>query len=61
MVKEIIQEESLLTLKQIVKYLQLSSSSVYSLVQNNKIPAYKVGKQWRFKKSEIDEWLLLNK
>jgi len=27
------------------------------MAQSGKIPAYKVGKQWRFKKEEIDKWV----
>ena len=50
-------DEKLLNLKQIAEYLQISTSSIYSLVQNDKIPAYKLGRQWRFKRKEIDNWL----
>lgn len=46
-----------LTLEQIADYLQMSTSSIYKKVQANKIPAYKVGRQWRFKKEEIDRWV----
>jgi excisionase family DNA binding protein len=46
-----------LTLEQIADYLQMSTSSIYKKVQANKIPAYKVGRQWRFKKEEIDAWV----
>jgi len=46
-----------LTLEQIAEYLQMSTSSIYKMAQKGKIPAYKVGRQWRFKKEEIDEWV----
>ncbi|HPP10977.1 MAG TPA: helix-turn-helix domain-containing protein [Defluviitoga tunisiensis] len=46
-----------LTLEQIAEYLQMSGSSIYKMAQSGKIPAYKVGKQWRFKKEEIDKWV----
>jgi len=46
-----------LTLEQIAKYLQMSTSSIYKMAQAGKIPAYKVGRQWRFKKEEIDKWV----
>lgn len=39
-----------LTLEQITEYLQMSASSIYKMAQAGKIPAYKVGKQWRFRK-----------
>ena len=46
-----------LTLEQIAKYLQISESSIYKMAQGGKIPAYKVGRQWRFRKEEIDAWV----
>jgi len=35
----------------------MSTSSIYKMAQTGKIPAYKVGRQWRFKKEEIDAWV----
>jgi excisionase family DNA binding protein len=49
--------ENWLTLEQIAEYLQISTSSIYKMAQAEKIPAYKVGRQWRFKKEEIDRWV----
>ncbi|MCS7054104.1 MAG: helix-turn-helix domain-containing protein [Ignavibacterium sp.] len=46
-----------LTLEQIAEYLQMSTSSIYKMTQAGKIPAYKIGRQWRFKKEEIDKWI----
>jgi excisionase family DNA binding protein len=46
-----------LTLEQIAEYLQMSTSSIYKMAQAKKIPSYKVGRQWRFKKEEIDKWV----
>jgi len=39
----------------------MSTSSIYKMAQVGKIPAYKVGRQWRFKKEEIDRWVERNK
>lgn len=50
-----------LTLGQIAEYLQMSTSSIYKMAQLRKIPAYKVGRQWRFEKEEIDKWVERNK
>ena len=50
-----------LTLEQIAEYLQMSTSSIYKMAQAGKIPAYKVGRQWRFKREEIDRWIEKNK
>jgi len=50
-----------LTLEQIAGYLQMSTSSIYKMAQAGKIPSYKVGRQWRFRKDEIDKWVEQNK
>ena len=47
----------LLTAKQLAEYLQLSSRSIYRLLERGQIPATKIGGQWRFRKSAIDEWI----
>ena len=38
-------------------YLQDSRSTVYKLSQNAEVPAHKVGRNWRFFRDEIDQWL----
>lgn len=40
---------------QVAKYLNLSSTTVYKLCQEGKIPHSRLGKQFRFKKSAIDK------
>ena len=49
--------EKLLTLQQIAQRLQISETTLYKLVRNGKIPAIKVGNQWRFKIKDINRWL----
>ncbi|MBA7517693.1 hypothetical protein ES705_09747 [subsurface metagenome] len=39
------------------KYLKTSMSTIYRFAQESKIPAAKVGNQWRFQKKKIDERL----
>ncbi|HEY8468125.1 MAG TPA: PTS sugar transporter subunit IIA [Longimicrobiales bacterium] len=46
-----------LTTKQLARYLQISERSVYRLLERGQIPAVKIGGQWRFRKSVVDEWL----
>jgi len=49
--------EKLLTLQQIATRLQISETTLYKLARNGKIPAIKVGNQWRFKLDDVDKWL----
>jgi len=53
-------QDSLMTIGQVAKYLTVDKFTVYRLVTQKKIPAFKVGNQWRFKKELIEEWLKKN-
>jgi excisionase family DNA binding protein len=53
-------QENLLTAEQVAHYLRVDKFTVYRLVSQKKIPAFKVGSQWRFKRRMIDAWLLKN-
>jgi len=53
-------QENLLTTEQVARYLKVDKFTVYRLVTQKKIPAFKVGNQWRFKKKMIDAWLMKN-
>jgi len=49
--------KSLMTVKEAAQYLKLNYMTVYKLAQKGKIPASKVGGNWRFKREIIDKWL----
>ena len=53
-------QEFLLTTEQVAEYLRVDKFTVYRLVTQREIPAFKVGNQWRFKQALLDEWLLRN-
>lgn len=48
----------IMTLEEVAAYLKLKPQTIYTWVQEKKIPAAKIGKEWRFRKSIIDEWFL---
>lgn len=50
-------EERLLTIDEVAKYLQVSTKTIYRMIQRREIPCYKVANQWRFKWGVIQEWL----
>jgi excisionase family DNA binding protein len=50
-------EESFLTTEEVLEYLQVNLRTVYRLIKAGKIPAVRVGRQWRFRKRDIDAWL----
>ena len=45
------------TIEQVGDYLQISKEKIYKLCQRGKMPASKVGGQWRFDLKEIDTWV----
>jgi excisionase family DNA binding protein len=47
----------LLTIQEVARYLNVNRFTVYRLISQKKIPAFKVGRQWRFKQEMIDAWL----
>lgn len=49
--------DSLMTLEEVATYLRLSKDTVYRMAQTGKIPASKVGNQWRFRRDEVEAWL----
>jgi two-component system cell cycle sensor histidine kinase/response regulator CckA len=50
-------EETFLTTEEVLEYLQVNLRTVYRLIKAGKIPAVRVGRQWRFRKTDIDAWL----
>lgn len=50
----------LMTLRELADYLRVTEKTVYRLISRGDIQAGKVGRQWRFEKSAIDQWLRRN-
>src|SRR3954465_879162 len=50
-------DEGFLTTEEVLDYLHVNLRTVYRLIKAGKIPAVRVGRQWRFRKRDIDTWL----
>lgn len=50
-------DDDLLTLEQVAKHLHLQPQTIYTWAQRGQIPAAKIGKEWRFRKRILDEWI----
>ncbi len=48
---------SLMTIEELAKYLRMKRVTIYKHAQEKKLPGFKVGSGWRFKKSTIDKWI----
>ena len=49
--------EDFLTTEEVLDYLQVNLRTIYRLIGSGKMPAVRVGRQWRFRKKDIDHWL----
>ena len=47
----------LLTLPEVAQYLGLAERTIYLWAQQGRMPAFKLGSAWRFRRSEVDGWL----
>ena len=50
----------LMTIEEVADYLRVTEKTIYRLLERSGIPATKVGRQWRFDKASVDEWLQRN-
>jgi excisionase family DNA binding protein len=50
-------DESFLTTEEVLAYLNVNLRTVYRLIKAGSIPAVRVGRQWRFRKRDLDTWL----
>ena len=50
-------DEGFLTTEEVLDYLQVNLRTVYRLIKAGKLPAVRVGRQWRFRKRDVDAWL----
>lgn len=46
-----------LSVQEIAQYLGISKETVYRWAESDKIPAHKIGKQWKFQVSEVNSWI----
>ena len=50
-------DETFLTTEEVLEYLNVNLRTVYRLIKAGSIPAIRVGRQWRFRKRDLDKWL----
>jgi excisionase family DNA binding protein len=49
--------DEVLTTAETCRYLKVAPRTLYRYIQEKRVPAFKLGKDWRFVKSELDMWL----
>ena len=50
-------KERLLSVTEICDYLGISRDTAYNWIETKGLPAYRLGRLWKFKKEAVDEWL----
>jgi len=50
-------EDRWLSMKEIYKHLGVSDDTVYKWINSYDMPAHRLGRLWKFKKTEVDEWV----
>jgi excisionase family DNA binding protein len=48
---------TVMTLQELAEYLKMKTVTIYKHAQEGRIPGFKVGSKWRFKKDSIDRWI----
>lgn len=49
--------DEILTLKEVADYLKLAEKTAYRLAADGKLPGFKVGGSWRFKREDVATWI----
>ena len=50
-------EDIVFTVQEVATYLKMRPVTIYKHAKAGKLPCFKVGANWRFKKSTIDRWI----
>ncbi|TNE76690.1 MAG: helix-turn-helix domain-containing protein [Gammaproteobacteria bacterium] len=50
-------EDRWLSISEICKHLGVSNDTVYKWIDKGGMPAHRMGRLWKFKKDEVDEWV----
>jgi excisionase family DNA binding protein len=49
--------QAILTTEEVLGYLRVTPRTIYRLIRTGELPAMRIGRQWRFRRSDLDEWL----
>lgn len=49
--------DEIMTIQEVAAYLKIKEKTAYRLVAEGKIPGFKVGGAWRFRRGEIEAWI----
>lgn len=50
-------DTDIMTIREVAEYLKLTDKTAYRLAAEGKLPGFKVGGAWRFRKADVDLWI----
>ena len=50
-------DEGVFTVQELAQYLRMKPLTIYKHASGGKLPGFKVGSHWRFKRTTIDQWI----
>ena len=50
-------EHETLTIKELCDLLHVHQATIYKMVKQGKIPSFRIGSEWRFRRDEIERWM----
>lgn len=50
-------EDRWLSVDEIVEYMGVTRDTIYKWISEKNMPAHRIGRPWKFKKAEVDEWV----
>ncbi len=50
-------DDKIITVKELAEYLKIAEKTAYRFAAEGKVPCFKVGGSWRFRRSEIEKWI----
>jgi excisionase family DNA binding protein len=46
-----------LTTEEVLDCLKVNPRTIYRLIKTGELPAVRIGRQWRFRRADLDEWI----
>lgn len=46
-----------LTTEEVLSCLKVNPRTIYRLIKTGELPAIRIGRQWRFRRADLDEWI----
>jgi len=53
--------DEIMTIRELAVFLKIKEKTAYKLVAEGKLPGFKVGGAWRFKRDDLEEWIIRQK